>query len=53
MKFKIMKGQCDSCTKTPTSEYLVKGKDSAWILKFCNDCKPKTNNKNLTLLYGN
>lgn len=48
-----MKGKCDTCRKKAKSEYLVRGKQSAWTLKFCDICKPKTFNKNLILIYGN
>lgn len=48
-----MKGKCN-CGKKATCEYLVKVGDTAWTLKFCPDCKPKTSYslQNMQLIDG-
>ena len=48
-----MRGKCN-CGKKATCEYLVRDKSTAWTLKFCSDCKPKTpyNLKYMQLIDG-
>jgi hypothetical protein len=42
----MTKEKCN-CGKKATSEYLIKDKKAAWTVKFCNECKPKRDNKNI------
>jgi len=46
-----MRGKCN-CGKKATGEYLIRDKKSAWTIKCCDDCKPKQNTDNITLIYG-
>lgn len=58
----MMRGKCDGhfCNKKATGEYLIQVPPSnkkvkhgtAWTMKYCDDCKPKALNNNITLIYG-
>lgn len=39
-----MKGKCN-CRKKATSEWMIYSKKCAWIMKWCNDCKPEKESK--------
>lgn len=48
----MVKGKCN-CGKNVTTEYLVQDKGTSWTIKLCDSCKPKLENKYLTLIDGN
>lgn len=49
----MMKGKCN-CGKKATAEYLIidQKKNTARTMKFCSNCKPKHNSKDIQLIYG-
>lgn len=47
----MMHGKCN-CGKKATSEWLVVNNESSWSNKYCDQCKPKQEQKGLTKIYG-
>ena len=45
-----MRGKCN-CGKKATSEWMIYHKDYCTTIKFCDDCKPKHEQKGLIKIY--
>lgn len=46
-----MYGKCN-CGKKATSEYLIQNKGMVSTMKYCDKCKPKTEQDGLVKIYG-
>lgn len=46
-----MWGKCN-CGKPTTSEWLITNYDTAWSMKYCDKCKPKSEQSGLVKIYG-
>jgi hypothetical protein len=46
-----MHGKCN-CGKKAVSEYLIQDKSSAWTIKLCDKCEPKSVRSGLVKIDG-
>ena len=47
----MIPGKCN-CGKRATSEWLIVAKGYSYTMKYCDLCKPKTEQIGLTKIYG-
>lgn len=50
-KINTMHGKCN-CGKKAVSEYLIQDKSSAWTIKLCDKCEPKSVRSGLVKIDG-